>query len=420
MTNKNSNIKSFLLSLVLLATISVMPLEAYKSNQEFYKLEKMMKSFMKKHNVPGASLAIIKDSRLVYANGFGLADKKRKQDVTTNSLFRIASLSKAITGVAILQLVESGKISLDDKVISLLKSRPYNGRSPIDKRWNSVTVKHLLQHEGGWSRKNDVMGQVVTVTKRLKQSRPANARDFVRYKMGRKLDFNPGSKYSYSNFGYNILGRIIEDVTNMSYENYVQNNILFPLGISSMTLAKRDRQYKASNEVTYYDAHNRVARPSFGINKGKKVPITYTNYIEAQDSHGGWIASASDMAKFMSCFDNPNRCSILKPKTIKSMFNRKSGPACYKNSKPKNPYYANGWMVWPKRVGKNIFHFGTLTGTSTAMVTRSDGIGWVILFNMRHNKNKKTLASLIDSKLHKAVKNIDNWPKTDLFQKYGY
>jgi N-acyl-D-amino-acid deacylase len=387
---------------------------------EFSNLDQMMQNFMKKNNIPGASLAIIKDSCLVYAKGFGYANRERQEEVQTDSLFRIASMSKSITGVAILQLVEKGQISLDDKVSSLLKLRPYNSEYYFDRRWNRITIKHLLQHEGGWSKKNDIMGRSVSVAKALGKSKPVNSREFIRYMMGKKLEFTPGSKYGYSNFGYNILGRVIEDITNMSYESYVKKNILFPLGIYHMELGKRDRQYRAKNEVTYYDPNNRVTYPFFGINKNRKVPIAYGNYLNAQDSHGGWIASASDMARFISCFDEINGCEILKLETIKKMFNRQSGPACYQNKKPKNPYYANGWMVKQKRVGKNIYHFGSLTGTSTAMVKRSDGIGWVILFNMRDNKKHKKLASLIDSKLHKVLSNIKVWTQTDLFKIQGY
>ncbi len=412
---------NFILMKIIKRTIFTLILFiATLSAGNFSELEQMMQSFMSKNNIPGASLAIIKDSRLVYAKGFGYANREREELVQTDSLFRIASMSKAITGVAILQLVEKGEISLSDKVVSLLKIRPFNGKYFVDDRWKNITIKHLLQHEGGWSRKKDIMGRSVSVAKALGKSKSATSRDFISYMMGKKLEFTPGSKYSYSNFGYNVLGRVIEDVTNMSYGSYVKRNILFPLGIYNMELGKRDRQYRVKNEVTYYDPNNRVTYPSFGINKNRKVPIAYGNYLNAQDSHGGWVASASDMARFISCFDEMNGCEILKQETIKKMFNRQNGPACYKNSKPKNPYYANGWMVWQKRAGKNIYHFGSLSGTSTAMVRRSDGVGWVILFNMRHNKKYKKLASLIDSKLHKAVSNIKVWPQTDLFKTLGY
>jgi len=387
---------------------------------EFSELEQTFKTFMQENSIPGASLAIIKDSRLVYAKGFGWADRQLKKPVEVNSLFRIASLSKSITAVAILQLVEQENISLNDKVVSLLKVKPYNNRGFIDPRWQEITVKHLLQHEGGWSRDNDIMGNIKRVTQALDKSTQAASRDFIRYMMGQRLEFTPGTQYSYSNFGYNILGRIIEDVTNMSYEHYVQANILYPLGIYTMKLGKRDKQYRAKEEVTYYDPYNKMGSPVFGINKNRKVPVAYVNTIDVQDSHGGWIASASDMARFLSCFDKAKGCAIIQTKTLEYMFKRQEGLACYKNSQAKNPYYAHGWMVWPKRMGKNIYYFGALAGTSTSMVRRSDGIGWVVLFNMRHNKDYKQLASLIDGKLHKVMNKIQAWPQYDLFKSLGY
>src|SRR5712691_4581695 len=114
---------------------------------ELASFDELMTTFAKEQQVPGAVLAVTKDSRLVYARGFGLADRQRLQAVQPTALFRIASLSKPITAVAVLQLVERTKLTLDAKVWDVL-TLP----EPSDARWKQVTILHLLQHTGGWDR----------------------------------------------------------------------------------------------------------------------------------------------------------------------------------------------------------------------------------------------------------------------------
>ena len=114
----------------------------------------LMTSFVKTHKVPGASLAVTRQGQLMYARGFGYADLEKKQPVEPDSQFRIASISKPITAVAILQLVEQGKLKLTDRVFKILKPKPHfeNREGRVDPRLEQVTILHCLQHSGGWDR----------------------------------------------------------------------------------------------------------------------------------------------------------------------------------------------------------------------------------------------------------------------------
>jgi N-acyl-D-amino-acid deacylase len=112
--------------------------------------DRLMTRFMRKHRIPGAALAVAHNGRMVYARGFGFADRDDKQPVQPDSLFRIASVSKPLTAVAVLQLIERGHLKFDDPVFEILKLQRPARR--FDARWKKVTILHLLQHRGGWDR----------------------------------------------------------------------------------------------------------------------------------------------------------------------------------------------------------------------------------------------------------------------------
>src|SRR5262249_38619256 len=150
-------------------------------------------------------------------------------------LFRIASVSKPITAVAILQLAERGKLKLDDKVQGHLKYEPhFEDGGKFDERWRQVTIAHCLAHTGGWDRDKsyDPMFQANRMARSRKVELPILPEDIIRYQLGQPLDFDPGERYAYSNFGYSLLGRIIEKVTGQPYEEYVQDEVLKPLSIT--------------------------------------------------------------------------------------------------------------------------------------------------------------------------------------------
>ena len=177
-------------------------------NDHLQPLDDMILAFLKEHNVAGATIAVAKEGRLMYARGFGYADVTTRQAMQPNDVMRIASISKPITGVAILMLVEDGKLTLDDRVVPLLSQAGYS-KPTGDDRWNHVTVRHLLNHTGGWDRADsaDPMFQVGEITRGLKLDHPARQKDIVAWQLTRPLNFDPGEKYAYSNFGYCVLGR---------------------------------------------------------------------------------------------------------------------------------------------------------------------------------------------------------------------
>jgi N-acyl-D-amino-acid deacylase len=386
-----------------------------QANPDLASFDEMMLAFMAKQHVPGAALAVTKDGMLVYARGFGMAD--HAGPVVPRALFRVASISKPITAAAIMKLIEEGKLKLDTRVFAILKLQAFlpKGRKR-DPRLKDITVRELLHHTGGWDRDKsfDPMFRSVEIAQALKGPPPAQPDQIIRYMLGQPLDFTPGERYAYSNFGYCVLGRIIEKVSGESYEEYVKKHILAPLGIQATRLGKTLPKGRARLEVTYHDEKSRTGPSVFAANLGKQVPLPYGAWcLEAMDAHGGWISSAVDLVRFASAFDKPEQCKILTKQSIATMFARPEGAAGYNaKGKPRADYYACGWEVRSAGKGKaNQWHSGALDGTATTLVRRHDGLCWAVLFNVRANLQGKDLIALIDGQVHGAADKVQRWPK---------
>jgi len=394
-----------------------------KAVPELEPFERLMTSFMQAHKIPGGSLAVVRNGRLVYARGYGYADVEMKEHVHPTSLFRVASLSKPVTAVAILRLVERKRLSLDDRVSDILKITPHlqNGEEP-DPRWKRITVRQLLHHTGGWDRNvsDDPMFKAVEIAEALRVKPPAEPLHIIRYMRGQTLDFDPGTKYAYSNFGYCLLGRIIERKTGRSYEQFVRQDVLQPIGITRMRIGRTRASQRAAGEVHYYTPENRTGPSVFSPDVGNKVPVQYGAWhLEAMDSHGGWLASAVDLARFAAAIDRPDRSRILSQKRLAEMFAPPPAPVWRNGNGELEPvYYGLGWLVRRAGRGKlNTWHTGSLPGTSTILVRRHDGLSWVVLFNTRKTPTSNHPARSIDPLLHRAANAVKTWPKHDLFGK---
>jgi CubicO group peptidase (beta-lactamase class C family) len=387
---------------------------------ELASFDELMERFVRDNEVPGAALAVAKDGRLVYARGFGYADPTAKTRVQPRARFRIASISKPITAAAILRLVEMGKLRLEDVAFDLLDFKAPAGQIE-DPRLRKITIRQLLEHTAGFDRDQsfDPMFRPLVIAKSLGTSPPAEPEHVIRYMMGRKLDFDPGSRYAYSNFGYCILGRVIEKVSGKSYAAFVEEEIETPLKLQDTQLGKTLE--RAKNEVKYTDLKNRMGPAVVGPKLGEKVPWPYGAwYLEAMDSHGGWLSSAPDLVRFAAALDPAGKAPLLKADSLRAMFAPPKGtPGHDKKGNPRSLYYGLGWQV--RRVNDegaiSFWHTGALDGTATILVRRHDGLCWAVLFNARENQRGQYLAGLIDPLVHDAADRVKHWPRGDLFKK---
>ena len=242
--------------------------------------------------------------------------------------------------------------------------------------------------------------------------------EIIRYMTQQPLDFDPGERYAYSNFGYSLLGRVIERASGMNYDAYVRRQVLAPLGIKTMRLGATLPEGRAEGEVTYYNLKGKTGPAVMG-KVGERVPLAYGTWcLEAMDAHGGWLASAVDLVRFACAFEDSKHCKILNSASLGKMFARPAGPAGYQlDSAPKPQFYGCGWSV--REVGKlglTTWHTGALDGTSTLLVRRYDRMNWAVLFNCEHGAAGKPLSAGVDPLIHKAVNSIDDWPTIDQFE----
>lgn len=381
------------------------------SDPRFAGFDQEILQFMKTHRVPGVSVAMGDQGRVIFAKGYGYADIAAKTPVTPTSLFRIASVSKPITAVAILQLIEQKKLQLDDKVFTILDCEADIAAAgdKFDARQREITIRHLLEHRGGWDRDQsfDAMFQSVRFAKETGTPAPAGPAVVIKAMMSQPLDFAPGERYAYSNYGYCLLGRVIEKLSGQTYEEYVKQHVLAPLGITTMRIGATHFADRAAQEVRYYQ-HD-TGKSVFEDNLNAEVPWQYGGwYLEAMDSHGGWIASAADIAKFAAAFDDPDRCPILTRNSIELMYARPPGLAGHdKDGKPTETYYSLGWSNRVLPDGQiNHWHTGSLSGTATIMIRRHDGKTLVALLNTRISPTTAHLGREIDVVLHQAANRV--------------
>jgi CubicO group peptidase (beta-lactamase class C family) len=382
------------------------------ANPDLVSFDNAVQSFMQARNIPCGSLAVTKDSRLVYARGYRW-DGYNVDPVKPDSVFRIASLTKPLTSMAVMRLVQEHTLHLTDHLTSLL-SLP----APLDPRMNDITLLELLQHLGGWNRDTsgfDPMFADQTIAAALSVSLPISKQNIITYMTTqRMLDFTPGTLYDYSNYGYLLLGRIIEAVTGVPYATHMQNAVFTPLGISRIVQGASEFEYRKPGEVPYF-----VTDPSLSANmRHAGAPVNamvpYGNFnIENMDSHGAFLASAVDLVRFTTAFDATGLYPVLTKSTIDKIF---AVPSV--GVSPDGSWYGCGWLVRPAGSGLNTWHNGSLPGTSTLMVRRSDGLDWAVLFDQRDDPSGLDYGD-IDPALHTAADAVTHWPKGDLFPNYG-
>jgi CubicO group peptidase (beta-lactamase class C family) len=369
----------------------------------FSPVDQEIKAFMARWQVAGGAVALVKNGRLVYSQAYGQADDNTPAQA--QHLFRIASLSKPITALAIMKLQAQGRLRLNDKVFGPKGLLPYADYPFFDRRIKDITVRQLLQHTAGWDRNlnigGDPMFNPVYIAQQMGVPAPADAQTIIRYVLKKPLDFTPGSRFCYANIGYAVLGRVIEVRSGMSYEAYVQENILHPLGILDMRLARSFYADKAPWEVRYFNDPNSTPVP-FMADHEQLVPWPYGGFnIEAMDAHGGWIATAADLAKILVAIDGqPNRPGLLPAEDLQQL---RLGSAA-------NPSYGLGWMVNPQGAS---WHTGSLPGSSSLMAQLPDGTAWVLLFNGRHDTD--AYSEDLDDLMWRALPRLRHWPDHDLF-----
>lgn len=376
-------------------------------------IDQVIGRFKEKWNVPGISVAIAKDGRLIYAKGFGYADTATKEEVTPYSMFRIASCSKTITATGIMKLIQDKRLGINDTVFGprgILNNSEYVF---TDARIGKITVKNLLQQTIGWNKKDVVGGNEASYA--LKTPTPATPNDVIRYNLQRGLDFAPNSAYLYCNFNYMVLGEVIRKVTGQRYEEFITQEVLNPIGASYTKPGNTFPTERLKHEVHYYES----IPDSCGsiIDTTQKVTLSYGGYdLPTMHPSGGWVSRPIDLIKILMGIEgNGSSASILSKETASLM---RTPPDTIKSG------YAMGLEVskgaW--------YHSGALTwGTSSLMCRTAQGVYYAIVCNTLATKpgtDEEQFKTMVEYviEMHKLLadplKGVTSYPTTDLFEKY--
>jgi len=368
-------------------------------------IKKEVEHFMSQWDLKGVSVAVIKDDRLVYAHGFGIADDSQAI-IKPGNLFRLASVSKLVTAVAVMKLAEEKRLSLDEPVFGprgIIKDTLLD--HVRDKRIYKITVRDLLAHAGGWTQRfGDPAFNSLKIAEKVGDPPPATIKSYYKYIASARLSFTPGTQTAYSNMGYMFLGEVISTVTGKPYESYVRENILIPNGIVDMHIGNSYRKNRYPNEVQYYEQEGSLMIPEYNGSGCLVERSNGGNSIELLGTAGGWVSSAIELARLITLIDGESGVKdILSRKSIREMTNNT---------------YAKGPLGW-KSISHNgdWYRTGSMAGTSAMLKKQHDGLSWIFISNSSSWKGSR-LPGDINRLMSKITSRVKEWPDRDLFKYY--
>lgn len=310
-------------------------------------LDSLLKSFVDKGGAPSVSIAVIRDGKVEYAKGFGMADLENNVPATPNHVYRLGSITKQFTATIIMQLVQEGKLSLSDTLGKILPSSP--------EAWRKITIRQLLNHTSGIKNYTDIKG--LFEGRAMKPTTPWEVALTVK---NDPLDFPPSSKWNYSNTGYVLLGLVIEKLDNRSYAKSLQTRILNPLGMTSTYF--RSEQAVVPNRAQGYSQ----APKGF-----KHAPYLNMDWPYAA---GSMESTVLDIAKWdAALYGN----KILQQAWLQKMWTKE------KLSTGEELNYGFGWGMSEMNGSKVVSHGGGIHGFTTQFTRVIDKrISVIVLENM--------------------------------------
>lgn len=322
--------------------------------QNLSEINQAVIDFMDTKSIKAGTLTIVKDGHLIMRQGFGWQTENLSATTHPDTIFRLASVSKPITASAIATLIGEKKISRSTKAYHYLGIEPWNGIL-LDSRILDIDIAMLLDHKGGWDRSTspygNIVGDTVTISQEMGLDHPADANEMISWVFSKPLDFKPGSKSAYSNFGYQVLGRIVEKASGKPFIDYIQQNLLKDTE-AQFYLSRSRPEDRPLNEIWYDGSFDSPSAIDFPENK----IVSYVDgghYYESGDAYGGISASGLNLCRYLQHY--------------------------YEGSSRRSPSDSSSW---------NYVFYGGAPGTSTALVqdfTQSqgkvDGVEFALLFN---------------------------------------
>ncbi|HLJ91562.1 MAG TPA: serine hydrolase domain-containing protein [Gemmataceae bacterium] len=347
----------------------------------FAAVHPIMEKLLLEFEIAGASLAIAHAGRLVVSKGYGLANVAKRVPVQPDTLFSIASVTKAITGVAVLKLVDAGKLELDARLVDVLHDlKPLPGKRIADARFRNITVHHLLYHAGGFP--GHVKSDQAEDIDMEGEDTDKDADIALRYRtlMSEPLEFAPGSQSHYSNIGFLVLRLVIEHAAGEGYEEYVRAKLLKPRGITRMHL-ETEGNYEP-NEAHRYQA-------------GGRKP--------ARRMVANWLASATDLVHFLVAVDGGLGQPFLSKKARTAML---AAPLPPNPKRPNAGHVGLGWDVvrqFPE--GHRYAKSGGKPGIQAWLEHMENGVDWAFLYNTNAPNGRSSRGETV-KRMHEAFQKI--------------
>jgi serine beta-lactamase-like protein LACTB, mitochondrial len=334
-------------------------------HEKLKKIEAAISSAMSKDHIPGMSVAIVADKKVVWTNGYGLADLENFVPAKAATVYRLASISKTITAVATMQLVEQGKLDLDAPVQKYCPAFP-------QKQW-AVTTLQLLGHLGGIRHYGPQDGK-------LFQGNNDNTRHFnsindsLVFFKDDPLLHQPGSKYLYSTYGYNLIGCVIEGASGKTYLDFVRDNVFKPASMN--TIREDDNAAIIANRAQGYEmTRNGELRNSGLADTSYKIP------------GGGFCSTVEDLAKFAIAIQSGK---LLKPESLNQAWTKQ------KSIDGKETTYGLGWQVSERNGLKEVIHGGNQARVTTYLYMLPErGFAVVLMMNLEGVGSRTELARQI-------------------------
>ncbi len=345
------------ISNTFLLIISLFALQIAAQDAVMPKVDEFIKAEMQKQKIPGVSLAVIRDGQLIYAKGYGFANVEHQVPVKPETIFQSGSVGKQFTSMAVMMLVEEGKIALEDKINKYFPDAPAE--------WNNITVRHLLTHTSGMTdypkdfnfradyTEDDIYKRIKTVP----------------------LAFQPGEKWAYSNLGYVTLGVLINRVTGKFYGDFLKERVFNPL---SMTTAR------IISEADIIP--NRAA--GYVLDKGELKNQEWVSPTLNTTADGALYLTVLDMAKWEAALNGEK---LLKKSSFEQMW------TSVKLNGGATPKYGFGWSLAEVN-GKRIIEHGGAWQGFKSMITRfpEDKLTIVIFANLINASEKKLARGVLE------------------------
>lgn len=360
---------------------------------ELRTLDTAMRNYMRGRGIQSGTLCVARNGTVLYERGFGWRDRGHATVLPPNALMRIASLSKPLTVAAVQRLVADGQLRLTNRVFKFTTAStgllPFTEPAGMDTRIRNITVQHLLDHQHGWLNSDSGLGDPVfdarEVAEALGVSSPATREQVVQHMLKQGLSYNPGTTGGYggdtrySNFGYLVLGLVIQRVTGVHPAWYIDENILRPVGVpdADFQQAATLPEYRSPREPFYADSI--LDQSMYNNTQISRPDGTYS--VENLSTAGGLLTTTRAYVRFL------------------------------------NGYRIDGTRQTTFANGGGWFFNGSLPGTTTCSRRRMDGVNYAVFFNQRTSCNDTSDPPGWHQEIHDlltaTLDRIGAWPTRD-------